>query len=520
MSGTLASSALQRARSFIRQGGRLDRRVSMLLAAAGALATLAAAPAAALAGAPCSETVSQTFTYVDGQQCYLVPTGVDELHITAVGGAGGPTSFGESIGGFGAIVSGYLAVLPGEQLYVEVGANGSLEGGADFGGGGAAGTQSGSGGGASDIRTCSIAFCTSLATEDTRLLVAGGGGGGGINEGSGGNAGYEGILDGGAGATGFDKGSSEEDPGAGGAGGTLATGGTGGAGGGGVGGKGDAGGNGTLAQGGAGTHGGGSGGGGGGGGYYGGGAGGEEGLGPVGYNDGAGGGGAGSSYASRYVLDASIATESAGEAPQVRIESSALPAGPEGAKGEEGPQGDKGSEGAQGPKGQTGQAGEQGAPGSTGASGEEGPQGAEGAQGETGAKGQAGATGAQGAAGPAGAGGAGGRRGARGFGGEDEVVSCIARGTFGHVLVQSCEVKLGGAPAKLAHGRASQDGQALAAKLRRGRKLYARGVVLERDGMHKLVLHARRRLAPGRYTLTLRQAGRRVEQMTIRIGRR
>ena len=156
----------------------------------GLLACLAFGLAPGVAGAePVCETATATFSSIREQQCYKVPAGVNELHVTAIGARGGEAASENGAGGFGAVVSGDLPVSPGETLYVEVGQNGPFVGSETFGGGGAAGVDGGSGGGASDVRTCSIAVCASLATDDTRLLVAGGGGGGGLGQGTGANAG-------------------------------------------------------------------------------------------------------------------------------------------------------------------------------------------------------------------------------------------------------------------------------------------------------------------------------------------
>jgi Divergent InlB B-repeat domain len=252
------------------------------------------------------------FVFTGAGKTFTVPAGVTNLHIVAVGGAGGNANGG---GGFGARVSANLTVHPGEILHVFVGANGgngSTDGtAAAFNGGGAGGSPvspevngGGAGGGASDVRT-------SLALS-SRVLVAGGGGGGGaggIGAGGGGASASSTPSDGGAGGgTGS---------GSGGHGATTSLGGAGGAGGGPD--VGDDGGTGILGAGGAGGSGdmdstsmdGGDGGGGGGGGYYGGGGGGGSG-GPAG----GGGGGAGSSYVSP-ALHNPVVTTGSGNSPSV-----------------------------------------------------------------------------------------------------------------------------------------------------------------------------------------------------------
>ncbi len=140
------------------------------------------------------------------QQVYTVPSGVLLEGVVAIGGWGGshdpqPPAV-NGIFSEPAVVSGYLATTPGQTLYAEVGQSGTAGGGATFGGGGAAGSPppgvpdcmlagsdmsvpcdgpwSGSGGGASDVRTCSelVASCPGGGTSaESRLLVAAGGGG-------------------------------------------------------------------------------------------------------------------------------------------------------------------------------------------------------------------------------------------------------------------------------------------------------------------------------------------------------
>jgi hypothetical protein len=173
--------------------------------AAGVAVTLAVflltTKSAAAEGCP---TNAANFVYTGAEQCYVVPSGVDQIEVEAIGGAGsaggvwnGPPGIFPpgGGGGSGADVTGDLSVWPGEQLYVEVGGSdtpatyvsaGSFNGGPVGGNAGGAmlGDQSaGTGGGATDIRVISCGSeCqtggdpTSLAS---RLLVAGGGGGGG-----------------------------------------------------------------------------------------------------------------------------------------------------------------------------------------------------------------------------------------------------------------------------------------------------------------------------------------------------
>jgi len=130
------------------------------------------------------------------QQTYAVPAGVRLVAVDVQGAwggapAGGPGHYSNAIGQNGAAWQGIVRVKPREVLYVEVGSNGTAGGGATFGGGGAAGSanpegaEAGSGGGASDIRTCSelAQRCPGGGTTaQSRLIVAGGSGGNGGSE--------------------------------------------------------------------------------------------------------------------------------------------------------------------------------------------------------------------------------------------------------------------------------------------------------------------------------------------------
>lgn len=254
-----------------------------------------------------------TYTGAGTEDTFAVPSGVTNLHVTAIGGPGGSGGNvgNPGLGGKGAVVTDpALIVQPGATLYVDVGASGSpnsnnealcpsnAPGGSRDGGAGGAGCGNdfggGGGGGSSDLSNAPLTgpdlVTPTGSAQDPRLIVAGGGGGGGgqsaLNGGNGGNGG-----------------GSNTGPGAGGCGGGInqngGTGGTGGIGGsqGGAGatcGGGD-GSNGTASAGGAGasvTNTSGGGGGGGGGGWFGGGGGSAG----VDGNGGGGGGGAGSSY--------------------------------------------------------------------------------------------------------------------------------------------------------------------------------------------------------------------------------
>ena len=226
------------------------------------------------------------FSAIGSEQSWTVPAGVTSIEVEAVGAHGGTGLEGGGVGGRGALVTGTVAVEPGEELYVEVGTTGYPQISQPPFNGGGTGSQDGApGGGATDLRTEPASRLSySLAS---RLLVAAGGGGGGGDQ--------EGGAGGDAGAIGA-NGVGNADA-AGGQGGLPATGSAGGIGG--LGGAGNVldgakGGSGSLAQGGA-SNGNVTGaGGGGGGGYYGGGAGGTGGREEHGFNASGGGGGGGS----------------------------------------------------------------------------------------------------------------------------------------------------------------------------------------------------------------------------------
>ncbi|GAA1774591.1 hypothetical protein GCM10009681_52710 [Luedemannella helvata] len=153
---------------------------------AGALLASGAVPAS---GDP---PASVTFSYVGGQQWFVVPPGVCFLDVAAFGGSGGPASTGEP-GGLGSAVWARLAVDPHEVLVITVGGQGQPPAGG-FGGGGAGGAGAdggvvaGGGGGA-----------TTIARQGVEVIVAGGGGGGGAaaadpSAGAGGGGGSGGSL--------------------------------------------------------------------------------------------------------------------------------------------------------------------------------------------------------------------------------------------------------------------------------------------------------------------------------------
>jgi Glycine rich protein len=264
---------------------------------------------------------TRTFGFTGAEQIYDVPASVHAIHVVAIGARGGRgTNSIEAIGGaggFGARLEADLAVTPGQVLFVEVGGvgeNGALAraGTGGFNGGGTSfgNVPGGGGGGATDIRTCSVNAIACSGTPNTlgsRLLVAAGGGGGGSLGrrlegvgGDGGNAGQSGVT---GQIVGCEPGIT---PGGGGGPGTQSAGGAGGAAGNngaGIGGAGELGEGGEAALGPSSP----VTGGGGGGGYFGGGAGGAS-RGCAG-----GGGGGGSSFAAAVASGVSLAADSTGQ---------------------------------------------------------------------------------------------------------------------------------------------------------------------------------------------------------------
>ena len=185
-SGSVVHDANRRWHTSGPWGSRATRFVAMALLVAGTLASSAPVVAAAPAALP----PMRQFVSTGAQQSYTVPPGVTLLSVHAVGAWGGP-AFQQ--GGPGEAITAYLPVTPDEVLYTEVGQTGAANGPATFGGGGAAGKQAGgwadevlpsSGGGATDVRTCSEKARSCPAghsSASSRLIVAGGGGGeGGI----------------------------------------------------------------------------------------------------------------------------------------------------------------------------------------------------------------------------------------------------------------------------------------------------------------------------------------------------
>lgn len=156
-------------------------------------AVMALAPIAGVAGAGsasadatvAAQPVEQDFSYTGAAQTFTVPDGVTRVYLWASGGAGGDgaanTLCAYGVGGAGGVVSGALAVQPGEQLSIFVGGGGHLSGagglsgpdGSRAGGSGGADGDVGSGNGGGG------GGATTISRGDVALVVAGGGGGGG-----------------------------------------------------------------------------------------------------------------------------------------------------------------------------------------------------------------------------------------------------------------------------------------------------------------------------------------------------
>lgn len=146
---------------------------------------------------------SQTFNFTGSQQSWVVPTCVTSINVTAAGADGGGNN-----GGNGAVVTGSIAVTPGQTIYIYVGGSGACPG-AGWNGGGvgqnanSTANRSCGGGGASDIRIGGTAL-------GNRVIVAAGGGGmgggtedavGGVGGCATGTAGTSPFGQGGGGAT-------------------------------------------------------------------------------------------------------------------------------------------------------------------------------------------------------------------------------------------------------------------------------------------------------------------------------
>jgi hypothetical protein len=177
--------------------------------------------------------------------------------------------------------------------------------------------------------------------------------------------------------------------------------------------------------------------------------------------------------------------------------------GPAGTNGTNGTNGSTGATGVAGPTGANGATGAAGPPGTDGATGAAGPPGANGAAGTAGPPGTNGVPGATGAAGPPGP------------AGEVELVTCksVTTGTGKHKqTVQKCTTKLTSSPVKFTAASADRR-----SSLSRAGVIYASGYTRRTRIGLQTSLVAARKLARGRYTLTLRY-GRQRERETVTIG--
>jgi hypothetical protein len=179
-------------------------QAALAVTAAAALAGWgAAAPVPASAAARPAALV-QTFGYVGAKaQTTTVPAGAFLADVRVIGGKGG--SSGKTTGGDSALVTGQIAVTPGEVVTVQVAGHGDSTSSDSGGHGGWGGTgYGGNGGGASNVE---------IGSET--VVIAGGGGGGG---GTGLSSVYPGGPGGSSGTT-VDPGHEGKGPGHGGGGG-------------------------------------------------------------------------------------------------------------------------------------------------------------------------------------------------------------------------------------------------------------------------------------------------------------
>ncbi len=163
----------------------------------GAVAACAFACAALTPTLASAATAWVTYTGV-GETAFVVPPGVTSIGVTLVAARGGSGNneftADDAAPGTGAPVAATIAVTPGEVVFAEIGSPGGNatpttpgQGGANGGAPGGGPGYAGGGGGATDLRACSVAAgdpvqpasCSGRSSLATRLLVAGGGGGGG-----------------------------------------------------------------------------------------------------------------------------------------------------------------------------------------------------------------------------------------------------------------------------------------------------------------------------------------------------
>lgn len=149
-------------------------------------AALLAIPATLISAAPAhaAEPGSATFTSSAATE-WIVPAGVREVVVTALGGSGGNASGQHGgAGGLGASVESVLAVEPGDVLTVWAGAAGANAGGGrtESGAGGAGYTVGGNGatsGGSLSRPGAGGGGSSAVSVDGIAAVIAGGGGGGG-----------------------------------------------------------------------------------------------------------------------------------------------------------------------------------------------------------------------------------------------------------------------------------------------------------------------------------------------------
>ena len=167
------------------------RRAAVAAVCAAAVAGLPAAASAQVSRAPRAEaSLTEIFNYSgEVAQTTVVPVGATIAHVWVLGGMGGGTSSaGKSVtGGDGALVSGRIAVSPGQLLTMRVAqrghdGNGKVSPGDGGWGGTGRGGRGGSGYGYKDERDgAGGGGASSLEIGGETIVVAGGGGGGGGN---------------------------------------------------------------------------------------------------------------------------------------------------------------------------------------------------------------------------------------------------------------------------------------------------------------------------------------------------
>ena len=83
--------------------------------------------AVGLIGSVGAQLKTNTFSYTGNYQTYTVPSGVTNLFVEIIGSSGGSTTSGS--GGFGADLTGWISVSPGQTLNIFVGGTNGFNGG-------------------------------------------------------------------------------------------------------------------------------------------------------------------------------------------------------------------------------------------------------------------------------------------------------------------------------------------------------------------------------------------------------